>query len=45
MTVQSRNRFVKVQVLVFYAFCFLEKKFNRTQSVPLCTVAPHSADS
>ena len=23
---------------------FLEK-FNRTQSVPLCTVAPHSADS
>jgi len=22
---------------------FLEK-FNRTQSVPLCTVAPHSAD-
>jgi len=24
---------------------FLEKKLNRTQSVPLCTVAPHSADS
>ena len=24
---------------------FLGKKFNRTQSVPLCTVAPHSADS
>ena len=24
---------------------FLEKKFDRTQSIPLCTVAPHSADS
>jgi len=24
---------------------FLEKKFNRTQSVPLCTVAQHSDDS
>jgi len=31
------------------SFCicvlFLGKKFNRTQSVPLCTVAPYSADS
>jgi len=24
---------------------FLEKKFNRAQSVPLCTVAPRSAHS
>ena len=24
---------------------FLEKKLNRTQCVPLCTVVPHSADS
>jgi len=23
----------------------LEKKFNRSQSVPLCTAAQHSADS
>jgi len=29
---------VPVQVLVFYAFYF--RKFNRTQSVPLCIVVP-----
>ena len=45
-TMHSRYWFVQVQVLVlvFYAL-FLEKKFNRTQPVPLCTVAPHSTDS
>ena len=36
---------VQVQVLVFYAFYFLEKKYNRAESVPLCTVAPHSANT
>jgi len=35
---------VQAQVLVFYAFYIFEK-FNRTQSIPLCTVAPHKADS
>ena len=44
-TMYSRYWFVQVQVqvLVLYAFS-VEKKFNRTQSVPLCTVAPHSAE-
>jgi len=32
---------VQVQVSVFYAFYFF-KKFNCTQSVPLCTVAPQA---
>jgi len=43
-TIHSHYWFVQVQFLVFYAFYFSEK-INRTQSVPLCTVAPHSADS
>jgi len=36
-TMHSRYWFVQVQVqvLVFYAFCLLEKKFNRTQSLPI----------
>jgi len=39
-TMYSRYWFVQVQVQVY------RKKFNRTgtQSVPLCTVAPHSVD-
>jgi len=38
-TLHSRYWFVQVQVLtstlVLYAFYFLEKKFNRTQCVPI----------
>jgi len=43
-TMHSLYCFVQVEVLVFYAFYFF-LKFNRTQSVPLCAVAPHSADT
>ena len=34
-TMHSRYWFVQVHVLVFYAFYFSKKKFNRTQSVPV----------
>ena len=36
---------IQVQVQVYYSMHSIFRKFNRTQSVPLCTVAPHCADS